>query len=174
MMPLLRGRREDANVTRYRMQEKLFAIGDDFWIENEGGQRAFKVNGKVLRVRDTLALESPNGQELYSIQKKMLHVRDTMEIEGGGRKVATVKKALVTPLRDRFSIDVEDGEDMEAKGNIVDHEYKIERDGDEIAEVSRRWFRVRDTYGVEITPGQDDALILATVVCIDQMTHDVG
>ncbi len=173
-MPLLRGRREDANVTRYRMQEKLFAIGDDFWIENEGGQRAFKVNGKVLRVRDTLALESPNGQELYSIQKKMLHVRDTMEIEGGGRKVATVKKALVTPLRDRFSIDVEDGEDMEAKGNIVDHEYKIERDGNEIAEVSRRWFRVRDTYGVEITPGQDDALILATVVCIDQMTHDVG
>ena len=173
-MPLLRGRRQDANVTRYRMQEKLFAIGDDFWIENEGGERAFKVNGKVLRIRDTLALESPNGQELYSIQQKMLHVRDTMEIERGGRKVATVKKALVSPLRDRFSIDVEDGEDMEAKGNIVDHEYKIERDGDEIAEVSRRWFRVRDTYGVEITPGQDDALILATVVCIDQMTHDVG
>jgi uncharacterized protein YxjI len=172
-MPL-RGRRQDANVTRYRMQEKLFAIGDDFWIENEGGERAFKVNGKVLRIRDTLALESPNGQELYSIQQKMLHVRDTMEIERGGRKVATVKKALVTPLRDRFSIDVEDGDDMEAKGNIVDHEYKIERDGDEIAEVSRRWFRVRDTYGVEITPGQDDVLILATVVCIDQMTRDVG
>jgi uncharacterized protein YxjI len=173
-MPLLRGRRDEANATRYRMQEKLFAIGDDFWIENEGGERAFKVNGKVLRIRDTLALESPNGQELYSIQQKMLHVRDTMEIERGGRKVATVKKALVTPLRDRFSIDVEDGEDMEAKGNLVDHEYKIERDGDEIAEVSRRWFRVRDTYGVEITPGQDDALVLATVVCIDQMTHDVG
>ena len=172
-MPLLRGRRGEANVARYRMQEKLFAIGDDFWIENEGGERVFKVNGKVLRVRDTLALESPNGQELYSIQEKMLHVRDTMEIERGGRKVATVKKALVTPLRDRFSIDVEGGEDLEAKGNIVDHEYKIERDGDEIAEVSRRWFRVRDTYGVEITPGQDDALILATVVCIDQMTHDV-
>jgi len=159
---------------RYRMQEKLFAIGDDFWIENEAGERAFKVNGKVLRVRDTLVLESPRGEELYSIQQKVLHIRDTMEIERDGRKVATVKKALVTPLRDRFSIDVEDGEDMEAKGNIVDHEYKIERSGDEIAEVSRRWFRVRDTYGVEIKPGPDAALILATVVCIDQMTQDVG
>jgi uncharacterized protein YxjI len=159
---------------RYRMQEKLFAIGDDFWIENEAGERAFKVNGKVLRVRDTLVLESPRGEELYSIQQKVLHIRDTMEIERDGRKVATVKKALVTPLRDRFSIDVEDGEDMEAKGNIVDHEYKIERGGDEIAEVSRRWFRVRDTYGVEIKPGPDAALILATVVCIDQMTQDVG
>jgi uncharacterized protein YxjI len=173
-MPLLRGRRDEASTTRYRMQEKLFAIGDDFWIENEAGERAFKVNGKALRVRDTLVLESPRGEELYSIQQKMLHIRDTMEIERDGRKVATVKKALVTPLRDRFSIDVEDGEDMEAKGNIVDHEYKIERDGDEIAEVSRRWFRVRDTYGVEMKPGPDAALILATVVCTYQTTPAVG
>ena len=173
-MPLLRGRRDEANMTRYRMQEKLFAIGDDFWIENEAGQRAFKVNGKVLRVRDTLVLETPNGEELFSVQSKMLHIRDTMNIERSGRKVASIKKALVSPLRDRFSIDVEDGEDMEAKGNIVDHEYKIERAGDQVAEVSRRWFRVRDTYGVEIAPAQDDALVLAMVTCIDQMTHDVG
>jgi uncharacterized protein YxjI len=173
-MPLLRGRRDEANTTRYRMQEKLFAIGDDFWIENEAGQRAFKVNGKVLRVRDTLVLETPNGEELFSVQSKMLHIRDTMNIEQSGRKVASIKKALVSPLRDRFSIDVEDGEDMEAKGNIVDHEYKIERDGDLVAEVSRRWFRVRDTYGVEIAPGEDDALVLAVVICIDQMTQDVG
>jgi uncharacterized protein YxjI len=172
-MPLLRGRREEASMAKYRMQEKLFAIGDDFWIENEAGERAFKVNGKALRIRDTLVLESPRGEELYSIRQKMLHVRDTMDIERDGRKVATVKKALVTPLRDRFSIDVEGGEDMEAKGNIVDHEYNIERGGDEIAEVSRRWFRVRDTYGVEIKPGEYTGLVLAVVVCIDQMTHDV-
>ena len=95
-MPLLRGRRDEAH-DRYRMQEKLFAIGDDFWIENEAGQRVFKVDGKV-RVRDTLVLETPNGEELFSIQTKVLHVRDTMTIERGGRKVASVKKALVSPL----------------------------------------------------------------------------
>jgi uncharacterized protein YxjI len=173
-MALLRGRRDEASTTRYRMQEKLFAIGDDFWIENEDGRRAFKVNGKAFRVRDTLVLETPNGEELFTIQSKMLHVRDTMNIERRGRKAASVKKALVSPLRDRFSIDVEDGDDMEAKGNIVDHEYKIERNGDQVAEVSRKWFRVRDTYGVDIAAGQDEALVLAVVICIDQMTHDVG
>ncbi len=157
--------------TKYQMREKVFAIGDDFWIENDGGERAFKVDGKALRVRDTFVLEDSSGAELLEIQEKKLHVRDTMEIERGGRTVATVKKALVSPLRDRFSIDVEDGKDMEAKGNIVDHEYKIERDGDQVAEVSKRWFRVRDTYGIEVEPGQDDALILAVTVCIDQMTR---
>ncbi len=170
-MPLFRGRRDDGG-TKYRMREKMFAIGDDYWIENEEGERAFKVDGKALRIRDTLILEDGSGAELFTVQEKKLHIRDTMDIERGGNSVARVKKALITPLRERFSIEVEDGDDLEAKGNIVDHEYKIERGGDKVAEVSKRWFRVRDTYGIEIAPGQDDAFILAVTVCIDQMTHD--
>src|SRR5262245_57147051 len=169
-MPLLR-RDRGPSGTQYRMREKMFAIGDDFWIENADGQRAFKVNGKALRIRQTFVLESPSGEELYKIQEKKLSIRDKMEIERGGKAVATVKKALITPLRDRYSINVEGGADMEAKGNIVDHEFKIERDGDTVAEISKRWFRVRDTYGIEVAPEQDDALILAITVCIDQMSR---
>jgi uncharacterized protein YxjI len=92
-----------------------------------------------------------------------------MEIERDGKTVATIKKALVSPLRDRYSISLEGGQDMEAKGNIVDHEFKFERGGDKVAEVSKRWFRMRDTYGIEVAPNEDDALILACAVCIDQM-----
>ena len=177
-------RRGGDDGTKYRMREKMFAVGDDFWIENEEGERAFKVDGKALRIRDTLVLEAASGGELYEIQEKKLTIRDKMENTSfvstfqysdrarGGATVATVKKALITPLRDRFSVEVEGGEDMEAKGNIVDHEYEIERGGDKVAEVSKRWFRVRDTYGIEIRPDQDDALILAVSVCIDQMARD--
>lgn len=167
-MPLLRNRGSSGG-TQYQMREKMFAIGDDFWVETGSGERAFKVNGKALRIRDTLVLESPAGEELYTIQEKKLHIRDTMEVERGGKTVATIKKALVSPLRDRYSIEVEGDKDLEAKGNIVDHEFKIERDGEKVAEVSKRWFRVRDTYGIEVAPGQDDALIVALAVCIDKM-----
>src|SRR3954462_4413622 len=160
-----------AEGARYTLREKMFSIGDDFWIETEGGERAFKVNGKALRVRDTLVIESRSGDELFTIQEKKLSVRDKMEIERGGKTVATVKKALVG-IRDRYSIDVEGGDDLSAKGNIVDHEYKIERDGDKVAEVSKRWLRVRDAYGIEVEPDQDDGLILAVTVCIDQMGRD--
>ena len=170
-MPLLRGRRGDGGGTKYRMRERMFAIGDDYWIENEEGERAFKVDGKALRIRDTLVIEDSSGAELYTVQERKLAVRDTMAIERGGQKVATIKKALLTPLRERFAVEVEGGEDMEAKGNIVDHEYKIERGGEKVAEVSKRWFRIRDTYGIEIAPGADDGLILAVTVCIDQMTR---
>jgi uncharacterized protein YxjI len=165
-MGLLRNRGPDG--TRYTMREKMFSIGDDFWIERDG-ERAFKVDGKALRIRDTFVLTASSGEELYTIQERKLSVRDKMAIERSGQTVATIKKALVSPLRDRYSIEVANGEDMEAKGNIVDHEFEIKRGGDKVAEISKRWFRVRDTYGVEVAPGQDDALILACTVCIDQM-----
>jgi uncharacterized protein YxjI len=167
---LRRGRESDWN--RYRMREKLFALGDDFWIETESGERAFKVDGKAIRFRDTLMLETATGQELYKIQEKKLSVRDKMEIERGGETFATVEKALVSPLRDRYSIELEDGGELSAKGNVVDHEYEIERDGDKVAEISKRWFRIRDTYGIEIAPEEDAALILAATVCIDQMGRE--
>ena len=157
--------------TRYTMREKMFAVGDDYWIENDSGERIFKVNGKALRIRDTLVIESRSGEELFTLQEKKLSVRDKMEVERGGRTAATVKKALVG-IRDRYSIEVEGGPDLSAKGNFVQHEYEIERDGHKVAEVSKRWLRVRDAYGIEVAPDEDDALILAVAVCIDQMGRD--
>jgi uncharacterized protein YxjI len=96
-----------------------------------------------------------------------------MEIESpDGHNLATVKKAIISPIRDRFSVKVANGPDLDVKGNILDHEYKIEAGRDTVAEVSKKWFRVRDTYGVEIAPGQNDGLILAITACLDQMTQD--
>ncbi len=156
---------------RYQMRQRLISIGDDFYIENEHGQRCFKVDGKALRIRNTLIFEDLQGHELATIQEKMLRIKDTMDIERGGQVVASVKKALITPLRDRYAITVRGGPDMEVQGNILDHEYRIERGRQPVAEVSKKWFRVRDTYGVEVASGEDTALLLAATVAIDQMAH---
>jgi uncharacterized protein YxjI len=156
------------------MREKLASFGDDFWIENGAGQRAFKVDGKALRLRENLKIRDAQGREVAEIQEKVVRIKDTMDIERGGRAIATVKKALVTPLRGRFSVNVPGGADMDVQGNILGHEYSIDQGGRQIAEVSKKWFRLRDTYGVDIQPGQDDALILAITVVVDQMSSDVG
>jgi uncharacterized protein YxjI len=157
---------------RYQMRQRMFSIGDDFFIEDDQGRRAFKVDGKALRVRSTLKFEDANGRELYKIQEKLARVRDSMTIERpDGGAAAKVHNALITPLRDRWSIDVPGGEDMSTQGNIVQHEYRIEQGRTTVATVSKKWFRVRDSYGVDIAPGQDDALILAITVVIDMMAH---
>jgi uncharacterized protein YxjI len=151
------------------MREKLLAIGDDYWIENDRGERVFKVDGKAFRVRETFVLETPAGVEVARIQERKLSIRDKVAIERDGHTVATVHKALVG-IRDRFAIDVEHGADMKAHGNVVDHEYEIERDGDTVATISKKWFRIRDAYGVDVAAGEDVPLILAITVAIDSLT----
>ena len=164
------GDKHGGGSIRYQMREKLVSIGDDFWIQNQQGKKVYKVDGKALRVRDTLKFEDRQGRELAHIQEKKVRVKDTMKIEGpGGETMATVKKALITPVRDRWTIHVEGGPDLEIQGNIVNHEYKIEDGRTKVAEISRKWFRVRDTYGVEIAPGQNEILILAATVAVDMM-----
>lgn len=167
----LRGRGNNEATRAYCMREKIFAIGDDYWIEDADGQKVYKVDGKALRIRDTFILEDATGAELAVIKEKKLAIRDTMTIEIGDRE-AKVKKRLIG-IRDRFNVDFDEGDDYTATGNFFEHEYRIEREGEKVAEVSKKWFRVRDTYGVEIEGEQNVPLILAVTVCIDAMAEGV-
>ena len=165
------GRRGSA--TRYQMRQKIFALGQDFFIEDERGQKVFKVDGKVLRVRDTLYFKDLQGNTLCQIQQKIARIRDTMDIDGpDGKAVASVKKAVITPVRDRWTVKIGNGPDLKVQGNILDHEYKIEEGRTKIAEISKKWFRLRDSYGVEVAPGQKDIVILAVTVAVDMMAHE--
>ena len=165
-----RARRDEPDAIRFQLQERLISIGDDYWIEDDQGRRAYKVDGKAVRVRDTWLLEDLGGREVAKIRERKLSVRDAIKIELAGGD-AMVKKALVG-VRDRFHVEVDHGDDLKVHGNFVDHEYEIERSGTTIATVSKRWFRVRDSYGVEVHDVEDAPLVLAVTVAIDAMTHD--
>ncbi len=157
---------------RYLVRERVFSIGDDFWITDEQGNRVFLVDGKALRLRATFELKDADGSIVATVKKKLIALRDTMEIEHDGAVVATVRKAMISPLHHRSVIDLADGSQLEAVGNLVDKEFDILAAGQPIAHVSRAWFRLRDTYGVDVAPGQNDALMLAIAVCLDRIHHD--
>ena len=158
--------------TRYKIRQNLISIGDDFWIENDEGVKAYKVDGKVLRIRKTLVFEDAQGKKLAQIQERLLTIRDTMVIDdANGKEIAVIKKALISPLRDRWTVKVKGGEDLDVQGNIFDFEYSIKQGKAKVAEISKKWFRLTDTYGVEIDAGQNDILILAIAVAIDMMAH---
>lgn len=160
------------NWARYRLQRRLFSIGEDFWIENEQGEQVYKVDGKAFSLRETFVLEDPNGSELLTIESKLLAVRPTMKILRQGELLATVTKKLLTFLHQHYTIQVEGGATYEAEGNITSHEYEVTANGAAAAHISKDWFTVTDSYGVAIAPGQDPPLLLAGAICIDEIAEE--
>jgi uncharacterized protein YxjI len=152
---------------RYVIRERFFHLGDDFDITDGSGNPVLHVDGKVFSLHDRLVLRDPGGREVAEVRRKLIALRPTYQISVGGEKAAEVRKHFFTPFRERFTIDIPGPDDLEMSGNLLDHEFTVERGGQVVATVSKRWLSVRDTYAVEVAPGQDDLLILASVLALD-------
>ncbi|SDM94235.1 LURP-one-related/scramblase family protein [Actinacidiphila guanduensis] len=157
---------------KYVVREKMFAVGDDYWVEDENGRRAFYVDGKVLRVRETLELQDPSGQVLATVHKKLLSLRDAMTIERDGEVLVTVRKKRLALLRDVYRAELASGEELEIRGDLIDKEYDIEYEGERLARISRRWFSLRDAYAIDIErEDADAAMLIAVAVCVDRLVE---
>jgi uncharacterized protein YxjI len=156
---------------RYLMKQKLFSWGDDFHIKNEAGENVFFVDGKVFTIRKHLSFQDLHGNELAFIQQKLLTWGPTYEIHRNGQLSAVVKKELFTLFKCRFMVDVPGPDDIEATGDFLDHEYTFRIGDRPVAQVSKKWFSLSDTYGVDIADNADAVLVLASTVVIDMICH---
>lgn len=157
---------------RYLMKQKLFCLGDDFAIQDEDGRDAFYVDGKVFTVRKTLSFLDRDKNEVARIVKRLISIGPVYDLYRGDREVAKISKNLFTLFRCKFTIDVPGPNDYEAIGSFIDHDYRFERGGKTVGVVSKKWFRLTDTYGVEVMDGEDALLLLASTVVIDLCCHE--
>ena len=159
---------------QYQLKQKLFAIGDDFVIKDAAGNDAFFVDGKFFALGNQLSFQDMQRRELVYIKEKLLSLGPTYELYHGGELVAVVKKELFTFFHCTFSVDVPGPDDLVAEGDFTDHEYVIRRGARPIATVSKQWFTLTDTYGVDVTDGEDPVLLLASTVVVDMACHPTG
>jgi uncharacterized protein YxjI len=159
-------------MARYRMKQEWLSFGDDFAIEDAEGREAYFVDGRAFSFGDKLSFQDASGKELLFVAQRLLAWGPTYEITRGDEVVATVRKELFTLFRCRFTVDVPGPRDLEATGDFLDHEYEFRRGDDVVATVSKRWFSLTDTYGIDVAEGEDDVLVLASVVVIDLCCHD--
>ena len=152
---------------RYIIQEKLLAFGDDSIIRNEKGQPVFDVDGKALSLFNTLIVRDMEGNKVVTIKQKLPSISPAYEINREGQEPSEVRKKLISPFVDRFTVDIPGPDDLHIKGSMPEHEYTISSKDQVVATVSKGWFKELETYGVDIAPGQDDILILACVLVLD-------
>ena len=156
---------------RYQLQQKLFAFGDDFRVRDETGADRYIVDGKVFTLGHRVIIRNMLGGEEATIHQHLIALLPTYESTRQGEEVAEVRKKL-TLFREGFTVDIPGPDDLSVQGDLFDHEYVFTRDGQTVATVSKQWFTLRDSYGVEVEPGVDPVLILASAIVIDLVNED--
>ncbi|MFD7106567.1 LURP-one-related/scramblase family protein [Streptomyces celluloflavus] len=157
---------------KYLVRDRIFGIGDDYWIEDEHGRHVFLVDGKALRLRETFELKDLQRRVLIVIRKKMLSLRDAMTIERDDRPLATVRRKRLSLLRHHYRVEMVDGTELDVSGKILDREFAVEYDGELLADISRRWLTLRDTYAVDVVrEDTDPPLLIAIAVCVIRLAE---
>ncbi|HEX6555496.1 MAG TPA: LURP-one-related family protein [Ktedonobacteraceae bacterium] len=156
---------------RYVIREKFFRLGEDSTITDEFGRPVIEVDGKVFSIHDTLIMRDLNGNELARIKKQLVALSPTYHVTRNGQELAAIRKKIFSPFVDRYSVDIAGSEELHVTGSIFEHDYTIRRGNQVVATVSKAWLSLTETYGVDIAPGEDDLLILATVLALD-LTED--
>src|SRR5207253_86151 len=114
---------------RYIIRERMFRLGEDSDITDEAGRPVLRVDGKVWTLHDTLIVRDLAGAEVARVERQLIALRPTYHITRQGQEAATVRKHLISPFVDRFTIDVPGPDDLQATGSLFEHEYKLTRGG---------------------------------------------
>jgi uncharacterized protein YxjI len=163
-----------AGINRYIMRQRMFALGQDFWINNAAGQPCFKIDGKVRMIKESLKFRDVQGNLLYKLDEKVLRIRESFDIlNPDGSLAAKVHNAIIDPLRERFTIEIPGQENMLTKGKVLWAQYDILRSQRQVAKISKQFSWIgRDQYVVDILQGENDCLLLAVTVVIDMMVSN--
>ena len=153
---------------RYQLKDKLFSIGGDAMIQDASGKDLLFVDGKAISLGRRLEIKDLQGNGLATIQQQLIALTPTFEIRKHDGVSAKISVKLLS-LLDRLKIDVPGNDDLEARGDIFHHEYGIFRGSREVAHISKAWIALSDTYGIDIDDDQDQVLILACAVVIDEI-----
>ncbi|HEY3881829.1 MAG TPA: LURP-one-related family protein [Trebonia sp.] len=154
---------------RYLVRQRIMSLAASFWITDEDGTEVYQVDGQAFQLRKTFELKDRSGDVVALIRQQLFRLRGTMDIERDGAVLATVRRANFSPFRNRYEVTRADGTVLTAEGRFSDMNWEL-TDGERVVgRISRQWFKVRDTYGVEVEPGEDAALVIAIAVCVDRL-----
>ncbi|MGV2875404.1 LURP-one-related family protein [Macrococcus capreoli] len=151
---------------RLYAKKKILSWTQDFSIMNERDEVVYTAKGQFdLLGRRKLRILDGNGNELAFIKQRVAAFSTTMDILVNGYETMTIRKKMLS-FRPTFIIQ---GEDWIVRGNFLNYEYVIEDGkGSVVAEISKKFFSWRDTFGIDIV---DESANVAHIIAVVMTIH---
>lgn len=159
----------------YKLKQKFLSLAEKFEIKDEQGEPVYIINGKFFSIGKQFTLVNMKGDVIAEIKQKVLSFRPTFYIQIAGQNKAKIVKTFLPLFRSRFLIEqtMVDNQvkQIVATGNFLSHEYEFNEQHTLIAKVSKQWFALSDTYGLDVLDSELTELIISALIVIDAVHH---
>lgn len=161
------------------LQEKLASFRETVKIKNKDKETIGNFVKKIMSLGDTYRLKDLQDKDLLTVHQKVISLRPTFKFYKGGevdedKLLGSVKQKLVAIKPTYWFEDPKENKLFNAKGSLFKLEFELERDGKDIAEISKKLFKIKDTYGIKINSDVDDdtTMIILGFCIVLQIQHE--
>lgn len=155
---------------KYLIKQKVFSFSDTYTIYNEKEQPAFLAKFKILSLSNKFYLSTVQGEIIYETDKKIFSFLPEFYIKKYNQLYGTLKKEL-TFFKPKFNLVSEYG-NYNLEGDFFHYNFNFYKNGNIIADINKKFFSFRDSYGVDISEEEDHAFILTNVIILDFLFHN--
>ena len=151
----------------FSVKNKFVSLGGSSFVTDDAGNKMFKVKGKVFSPTRKKILCDAAGKKLFVIRNKFWHFfrKSAFIYNAEGEKILKLTKKVWT---NHFLVETYDA-DVDVDGNWIGWNLDVLRDGEVIGHISRRLTIVRDAFIVDTINPDDNALLTAIVIAIDNI-----
>ncbi len=152
------------------MKKKILSLREHYNFEDRDGANLGQAEGNFFQFPARFAVTEANGSEFMHLEGKILSLRKQFTFyDNLGQELGTIKKKIVKLIGEEYWVEKEEVEFMRIYGNFTEHDYRMEVNGAQVAEIHKRWFTLRDQIGVSITGQVDHRVVIGAVIVIEHI-----
>ena len=151
----------------FSVQNKIISLGGSSFVTDDNGDKMFRIKGRIFSPTHKKIICDTAGNKLFVVRNKFWHFfrRSAFLISADGEKLLKITKKFWT---NRFLVDSYDSE-IVIDGTWVGWNLEVLKEGKLAGRISRNITIVRDSFRVETTADEYNALLTAIVVAIDNI-----
>ncbi|MCR4898970.1 MAG: LURP-one-related family protein [Acholeplasmatales bacterium] len=155
----------------FKIKNKWLSLGGSSQVQDMHDNDVYFVKGKIATVSSKKFLCDLEGNTLYVIKRKVFSLfgRTAYVCDKNETVVAKIRRKIFS-LHDHYYIYSPKGE-MTIRGNILEFNYNITLNGQEIGHVARK-ISLRDHFVLSLPDDSDYAFFIALVIAIDNITDN--
>ena len=161
----------------FLLQEKLMSFKDKVKVMTPDREELGYFKGKLIKIGNTYRLRDLNDKALLTVHEKVVSMRSTYKFYEGGEEeddkfIGRLKRKLVAVKPNYWFESPSEEKIFTMKGNIWALKYKIFKDRKEIAEISKKLFKIKGRYGVKISSDVSDDMAMLILGIVVMLHHE--